>query len=98
MVFFPLYRSYLRLKYNIYAALQAPVALLNSFCHSHSHGHGGAHHGVIAHAQKAHHCSFLLPGFLGSLIFFVQPILYCYTACGQSVDKNLSSIQFDIFI
>ena len=23
MVFFPLYRSYLRLKYNIYAALQA---------------------------------------------------------------------------
>ena len=35
---------------------------------------------------------------LALLSFFVQLILFCCTACGQNVDKNLSSIQFDMLI
>ena len=29
--------------------------LLQCFLHSHSHGNGSADHGVVAHAQEAHH-------------------------------------------
>ena len=29
--------------------------LLQSLFHSHSHGNGSADHGVVAHAQEAHH-------------------------------------------
>ena len=28
---------------------------LQSFFHSHSHGNGSADHGIVAHAQEAHH-------------------------------------------
>ena len=29
--------------------------LLPALGNGNSHGHGGAHHGVVAHAQEAHH-------------------------------------------
>ena len=49
-----LYRSYLRLYSSVYAGLRV-VRLLDRFLHRHGHGDGSAHHGVVAHADKAHH-------------------------------------------
>ena len=74
------------------------VFLLQALLHGDSHSHGGAHHGVVAHAQEA---LTALPNYLiqlALLSFLVQMLLVCCIACGQSADKNFTTIRFDILI